>query len=302
MLNLSRRNFLKSSLVSSLLFPFSSHTANPNKSEKNETHSNKIIVFSKYLQNLKWEELAIACKNCGLDGVDLTVREGGHVIPERVEEDLPKVVEIFRQNNLGVVMLTTRLLNADDPHAEKILKTAGELKISYIRIGYHQYDAEMDIVEQILKVKRDLQGLTKLAEKYNVVLGYHNHSGINNFGGPIWDLISVFEEIDSPNLGSNFDVGHVKAEGFGGAWKVNTLAMLPWIRMLAVKDFVIENNKTVWVPLGKGCVPLKEMFDMIIKQGNFEGPISIHMEYKTKSENEILGYIKNSAQIIKSII
>ncbi len=230
------------------------------------------------------------------------MRDGGHVVPEKVDQDLPKVVDIFRKQGIDVIMITTRLLSSDDPFAEQILKTAGSLQIRYARIGYHQYKDKLDIKEQIQNVKKDLQGLTTLAEKYNVILGYHNHSGLNNFGGPIWDIISVFQEINSPYLGSNFDIGHVKAEGFGGAWKANTIAMLPWIRMVAVKDFVVENHKTVWVPLGKGCVPVKEILDIILKQGNFKGPISIHMEYDTKTETEKLDYIKNSAEIIKNII
>ncbi|MGC8844988.1 MAG: sugar phosphate isomerase/epimerase family protein [Candidatus Hydrogenedens sp.] len=299
----SRRNFLTSTTLSTLFLSQSFHKAHSiDKTNHSETSSNKIVVFSKYLQNLNWEELAIACKNCGLDGIDLTVRDGGHVSPDKVEEDLPKVVDIFRKNNMDVIMITTRLLNVNEPYAEQILKAAGSLKIPYARIGYHQYKNKIDIKEQILTVKKDLQGLSILAEKYNVILGYHNHSGLNNFGGPIWDLMEVFQEINSPYLGSNFDIGHVKAEGFGGAWKTNTIAMLPWIRMVAVKDFIIENNKTVWVPLGKGCVPVKEILDIIVKQGTFKGPISVHMEYDTKSEAEKLDYIKNSAQIIKNII
>ncbi len=303
MRHLSRRNFLTSTALGTLFLSHSFQKVySENKMSRSETSSNKIVVFSKYLQNLDWEQLAIACKDCGLDGVDLTVRDGGHVTPEKVEKDLPKVVEIFRKNNIDVIMITTRLLNADDPYAEQILKTAGSLKIPYARIGYHQYKDDLDIKEQVSMVKKDLQKLTVLAEKYNVILGYHNHSGLNNFGGPIWDLIEVFQEINSPYLGSNFDVGHVKAEGFGGAWKANTIAMLPWIRMIAVKDFIVENNKTVWVPLGKGCVPVKSILDIILKQGSFKGPISVHMEYDTKSETEKLEYIKDSAQMIKNII
>ncbi len=297
MIDLTRRNFLKTTVLSSLYIPLSLYGA-----QSEGANSNKVIIFSKHLQNLNWDDLAIACKDCGLDGVDLTVRDGGHVVPERAEVDLPKVVEIFNKHNLEVVILTTRLLAPESPYAENIIKTAGQLKIPYIRIGYHQYNEKTDITEQITQVKKDLEGLTRLAEKYNVTLGYHNHSGLNNVGGPIWDLVSIFKEINSPHLGSNFDLGHVKAEGFGGAWKAHTLSMLPWIRMVAVKDFIVENHKVIWVPLGKGCVPVKEMLDIIIKKGNFKGPISIHMEYKTSSESDKMNYIKTSTEIIRKFI
>jgi sugar phosphate isomerase/epimerase len=41
-----------------------------------------------------WRELAQAVKAAGFGGIDLTVRKGGHVAPERVKEDLPKAVEV----------------------------------------------------------------------------------------------------------------------------------------------------------------------------------------------------------------
>jgi hypothetical protein len=50
-------------------------------------------VFSKCLQWLDYPGMAGITAEAGFDGVDLTVRAGGHVLPERVEEDLPKAVE-----------------------------------------------------------------------------------------------------------------------------------------------------------------------------------------------------------------
>jgi len=299
----SRRDFFKTAILGSMLIQSPLFNAFSNTETKtSNSQAIKIVLFSKCLQNLDWQELAQACKECGLDGVDLTVRDGGHVIPEKIEVDLPKVVDTFHKTNLEVSMLTTRLLSADDPFAESILKTAGALNIPYVRIGYHKYSANLDMQEQIQKVKKDLQTLTALAEKYKVVLGYHNHSGFDTFGGPVWDLLSVFQAINSPFLGSNFDIGHAKAEGFNGAWKTNTVAILPWIRMIAVKDFILKNHKVEWVPLGTGCVPVKEMLEIIIKKGNFNGPISIHTEYKIKTQAEALEYVKTSTQKIREII
>ena len=50
-------------------------------------------VFSKHLQFLDYEEVGKTAKNMGFDGIDLTVRPRGHVLPERVEDDLPRAVQ-----------------------------------------------------------------------------------------------------------------------------------------------------------------------------------------------------------------
>src|SRR5690606_6677759 len=65
-----------------------------------------VVVFSKHLQFLDYAELAREVKAIGLDGVDLSVRKGGHVLPENVATDLPKATETIRAAGLDVAMIT----------------------------------------------------------------------------------------------------------------------------------------------------------------------------------------------------
>ena len=94
-----------------------------------------LCVFSKHLQFLDYKELAKVCKELGLDGVDLTVRAGGHVLPENVKTDLPRAVEAIRTEGLDVPMITTRYVNIFDKDIRDVMTTAKELGISYFRIG-----------------------------------------------------------------------------------------------------------------------------------------------------------------------
>src|SRR6184192_1209308 len=73
--------------------------------------------FSKHLPNLNYDDLGKAVSGAGFDGVDLTVRPGGHVLPERVAQDLPRAVETIRSHGLEVPMITTELTSAADPAA-----------------------------------------------------------------------------------------------------------------------------------------------------------------------------------------
>jgi L-ribulose-5-phosphate 3-epimerase len=43
-----------------------------------------VYIFSKHLQFLGYEDMAQAAAEIGFDGIDLTVRPGGHVPPETV--------------------------------------------------------------------------------------------------------------------------------------------------------------------------------------------------------------------------
>ena len=50
-----------------------------------------LCFFSKHLPRMNARELGRTLKALGFDGVDLTVRPGGHVDPKRVATELPRV-------------------------------------------------------------------------------------------------------------------------------------------------------------------------------------------------------------------
>ena len=68
-----------------------------------------ICFFSKHLHNLGYDELGRTVKDAGFSGVDLTVRKGGHVLPERVREDLPRAGNAIRSHGLQVPKALTDL-------------------------------------------------------------------------------------------------------------------------------------------------------------------------------------------------
>jgi L-ribulose-5-phosphate 3-epimerase len=93
----------------------------------------KICVFSKHLQWTSISDAASIARDIGFDGVDITVRAEGHVLPERVEKDLPAAVEAVHRAGLQVPMITSDIMSVDTPHADAVLKTASQLGIHYYR-------------------------------------------------------------------------------------------------------------------------------------------------------------------------
>src|SRR5690606_9411745 len=67
----------------------------------------KLHVFSKHLQFLNYKDMAEAAAEIGFDGVDLTVRPKGHVLPERAQDDLPLAVEAIKKAGLSALLMTT---------------------------------------------------------------------------------------------------------------------------------------------------------------------------------------------------
>lgn len=242
-----------------------------------------LCAFSKHFQWAGWEEMAETVAALGFEGVDLTVRPGGHVEPARVAEDLPKVAAIVRKAGLQLPMITSAIQDASSPHAETVLKTCAELGIRLYRWEGFRYDASRPLFEQLETLRPRVQALAELNRRHGVCAIYHTHSGLWRVGASMWDLYLLLKDADAGAVAVNFDIGHATVEGGYGGWVHSARLLLPRSKGVAVKDFRWrQNEKGAWVPgwcpLGQGMVNLKQFFAML-KQSGFRGPIQLHMEY-----------------------
>jgi len=242
----------------------------------------KISVFSKHFQWTNYSEMAAIAKDIGFDGVDLTVREGGHVLPERVEEDLPKAAEDIRKAGLELPMITAEIVDVRSPHAEAILKTASRLGIRYYRWGGFVYTAAKSIPDQLAEFKARVKDLAHLNKEYGVCAMYHTHSGIDRMGASIWDLWYILKDFDSRYVGVNYDIGHATVEGGYGGWISSARVTAPMMRGVAIKDFrwgasAKGHWQPEWCQPGQGMVDFAKFFAML-KAARFSGPFQIHYE------------------------
>jgi sugar phosphate isomerase/epimerase len=243
----------------------------------------KVAIFSKHLQFLQGDALAAGAAEMGFDGIDITVRKGGHVEPERVHQDLPKLVATIRQHGLEVPMITTDIADAQTPYAEDVLKAMSELGIHRYRWAALKYDAVRPLARQIDDLKPGVAKLAALNSRYNAGAMYHTHSGIGLVGASIWDLHILLKDLDPAAVGVNYDIGHATIEGGFGGW-INSFRITgEHLRGIAVKDFLWEKDKkgswkANFKPMGMGMAHFPEFFRMVAK-ANFNGPLQLHFEY-----------------------
>ena len=239
-----------------------------------------IHIFSKHLQFLDYDRMAQKAKEIGFDGLDLTVRPGGHIEPENVERDLPKAAEAIQKQGLQLKMMTTRITDPHDPLTEKILKTASKLGVTDYRMGYLSYDPKLPVDESLRRMQGPLKELAAMNKQYGIRGAYQNHSGLR-VGGPVWDLFMLLNEIDPEWLGIQYDIRHATAEG-GTAWPTGYHLVKKLIHSLDIKDFMWARVEDKWklqnVPLGEGMVEFDRFFEML-KADGIGAPISIHYEY-----------------------
>jgi sugar phosphate isomerase/epimerase len=243
----------------------------------------KLSVFSKHFQWTDWREMAALAAEAGFDGIDLTVRAGGHVLPERVGEDLPRAVEIIRKAGLAVEMITAGIVDTRSPYAEAILKAASALGIRRYRWGGFRYDDRRPTAEQLDEFEARSRELAALNRQYGVCAMYHTHSGPGQVGASIWDIWYILRGLDSRSIGINYDIGHATVEGGHGGWLHTTRLAAPLMRGVALKDFRWgQNARGEWTPQwcapGQGMVNFRRFFGLL-KEAGFQGPLQVHFEY-----------------------
>lgn len=258
-----------------------------------------LCIFSKHMAQFDWDALGKNAKQLGFDGVDLTVRPQGHVLPERAAEDLPRAVEAIRAHDLKASMITTNILGASEPAARPILSTAARLHIPFWKIGYYRYSFKDGVEPKLEQVTTATRQLTALAKEYGIAAGFHNHSG-DYVGAAVWDTRTILAGLDPRWIGYYFDPAHAAIEGGLAGWKISQEIVTPRLKMVALKDFEWARDKTgkwrvAWRPLGEGMVDWGAVFARFAAAG-FVGPMSLHVEYEPKDE---LAAIAKDLEFIK---
>src|SRR6476660_4034774 len=121
-----------------------------------------IAVFSKHLQWLPFADVGPVIAESGFRAVDLTVRPDGHILPERVEEDLPRAVETLRRSGLTVPLITTAITDADDPLTRRVLTAAKKAGVTHYRMGYWNFPANVEPLQALREMKPRVAALAAL--------------------------------------------------------------------------------------------------------------------------------------------
>lgn len=250
----------------------------------------QLMVFSKHLAGPPLDHVAERLRAMDIDAIDLTVRPGGHIAPERVEDDLPQAAEVFKGHGVRIGMLTTNITDADDPTAPKILRTAARLNIGFYKLGYYSYQGFGTLRKQRGEVAAKVKDLAALNQEVKIQGGFHNHSA-NIFGASLWDIEHVLQNVPHEAMGLYFDPAHATIEGGSQGWLQGMDLLQERIVMLAVKDYEwVEQGgysggrrfKVQWCPLEQGNVRWTQVLQHL-RQTGYKGPVSLHSEYQGKS-------------------
>ena len=236
----------------------------------------KVITFTKFLHPLGYEAMADAVAELGFDGIEAPIRNGGYITPDKVADELPKFVEALKMRDLTIDVLTSSINSVDSPNAEQTLKVAKELGIPRYRMDYYRYDLKKPILPQLREAGAKLKDLAAMNAEIGIQAVYQNHSGDRYVGAPVWDIMQLVKQYDVKHVAMALDIGHARVEG-GKAWPLHWALVQPHLGAVYIKDFRWDGAELNWCSVTEGT--LSDRFFELLKASEFEGPISLHVEY-----------------------
>lgn len=251
----------------------------------------KVCVYTEHFQSLPIPQVCKLFQTMGVDGLDLTVRPGGHIEPRDVKAKLPKAAQVASDHGLQIMNLTTSITAANRA-AEETLAACQQLGISRIKLGYYRAGKFGELSSRLAEAKRHLEQLVTLAAKYDVLPCVHVHSGSTLPSNGLM-LFNLIRDLPKTRIGAFLDSYHMTITGGAGGWRQAIDLLRPWTAMVALKNFQWHRGdrddmgqqrwRTDYCPLADGVAPIGD-FVRTIQQSGYQGFYTLHTEYRQPTE------------------
>ena len=246
----------------------------------------QFVLFTDNLADLSIPQACTGAKDAGFDGLDLTLRPGGHVRPENAEMGL-SVHEAVDAAGMTIPMVSTAITDADSPHAEAIFAAAAHYGARRLKLGYWEY---RPFGRSPTRSRRpgQAQEARQARPQYQVLPCVHCHSGrFIASGGAM--LYLILRDFDPADVGAYVDPMHMTIEGAaaggGDETRLGRTLACPGrgqeLPMASRGHYAAGQQRFRWeyCPLADGQAPLPE-FVAYLKQLKYDGIVSLHSEYK----------------------
>ncbi|HUZ17233.1 MAG TPA: TIM barrel protein [Spirochaetia bacterium] len=160
-------------------------------------------VFTKPWQDKPLPELARLVRGMGFDGIELPVRPGFQVTPERIMSDLPKAARILADEGLRIGSVAG---NCD----AATIQACGEAGVPILRV-MARVDMTIGYAATEKQLRSQWDPLLPVLEKSRVKIGVQNHAG-QNVGSAI-GLMHLIEGYDPKLVGAVLDPAHCGLDG-----------------------------------------------------------------------------------------
>ena len=176
-------------------------------------------------------ELGAFVQRLGFDGIELPVRPGYQVEPERIAQDLPVVARQLADHGV-------KIFSVAGPTDEPTVAACGEAGIPFIRV-MAEIPTDTGYLEAVAEIQRRYDALIPLLDKHNVALGVQNHCG--RFVPNALALRHCISKYDPKHVAAVWDAAHEALVGTEPEFAIDTI----WshLRMVNLKNAYWRRTK-----------------------------------------------------------
>jgi sugar phosphate isomerase/epimerase len=234
----------------------------------------RVIVFTRPFGPVSVAELVGRLGTLGVDGADLTVRDGQTVTPGQ-PGGIGSVAEALADNGMRLEVVTTDL-REPGPIAEGIFDACAESGVSLVRLGFYRYQPEQGYDPDT--ARRGIAGLAALGAERGVRVALQLHQGTIHPSAA-----HALRLIDDLDVLVYADFGNQAKEG-SEDWRLTLDQLGDRVACVGVKNAAWERTpdgwEVGWVPLADGVVPWQRIIPGLSARG-YHGPLSLHVFYPT---------------------
>ena len=236
----------------------------------------------------------------GYAAVDLTVRDGGHVLPADVATHLPPMLNGIRSTGAICDHIGVNFGPPSDPantawiasqFVHEILSVAGAngiRKYRYNNAGNTVPSFPANTFGQQMTtlldgVRMNHRRLAAINAQYGGLCGVaHTHGG--NIGTTVEPYAYSMQGIDPRLIGINLAIGHVASGAPGTSWQIMMRRWMPYIKCVAPEDIGATVNATTGalslgrIAPGPGVINWTTFYSLL-RLGGYSGAAENQLEY-----------------------
>ncbi len=240
---------------------------------------NLLAVFAKPWKSLPLPQLAAHIKALDFDWIELPVRAGFPVEPDKIERDLPAAVKLLAEHGIRVLNIT-----ADVPlDDERLYSACAQAGIGMNRVMFRQ--RELDYWAAEAKARRKLDAALPFCERYGLQIGVQNHSGrfvpVNEMG-----MFQLLKDYDRRHVAAVWDPAHNALEGIDSDAALDIVA--PHLCVVNLKngywrrvsgpEAEVAEWRVYWTSGAQGRASWSRVISKL-KAIDYRGPICFSAEY-----------------------
>jgi sugar phosphate isomerase/epimerase len=134
-----------------------------------------------------------------------------------------------------------------------------------------------------------LPRIEKFVKEYDIRIAIHNHGPEDKLWPSPLDVIKQVKNMD-PRIGCCIDLGHAARAGANVVQAIHEVG--PRLFNIHMKDLTDFNSKESQVAVGKGIMPVREVFEALIQEG-YKG--FVDLEYEINGDDPMPGVIESFA-------